>query len=264
MSYASTLVALENLKSLVDRYVSPGDSGSDEKKELYQDICEAFGQVQDVYETTVGMKNIAVPPGSPGASIYPTYFQAGFFSGRTFHRHQGLSELMMVIGKVRALSKTEQALPTKVSRGDGVFLVHGHDEAVLSTCARFIEKLGLTVTILREQPNKGRTIMGKFLDHAEVGFAVVLLTADDRGGKKSDQYEVQKLRARQNVIFELGFFIGALGTERVCALYEEGVEIPSDYQGVAFVPLDSKQAWRFELAKEMKAAGLPVDLNKAM
>jgi predicted nucleotide-binding protein len=63
------------------------------------------------------------------------------------------------------------------------------------------------------------------------------------------------------VIFELGFFIGKLGRERVCALFETGVEIPSDYAGVVFVELDPRQSWRFEVAKEIRAAGLPVDLN---
>jgi predicted nucleotide-binding protein len=63
------------------------------------------------------------------------------------------------------------------------------------------------------------------------------------------------------VILELGFFLGALGRERVCTLYQEGTEIPSDYQGVLFIPLDAGDGWRFRLAKELKAAGLPVDMN---
>jgi predicted nucleotide-binding protein len=66
---------------------------------------------------------------------------------------------------------------------------------------------------------------------------VVLLTADDRGGPIDQAYEKQSARARQNMIFELGFFIGKLGRDRVCALYEEGVEVPSDYQGVVFYPV---------------------------
>ena len=134
----------------------------------------------------------------------------------------------------------------------------------MQSCARFIEKLGLPLTILREQPNQGRTIIEKFIDYADVGFAVVLLTGDDRGGPVDVPQERQELRARQNVIFELGFFLGKLGRDRVCALYEEGVEVPSDYAGVAFLPLNAGKAWRIELAREMKAAGLPVDLNKAV
>ena len=71
-------------------------------------------------------------------------------------------------------------------------------------------------------------------------------------------------RARQNVIFELGFFIGKLGRDKVCALYETGVELPSDYAGVAFVPLDPAGAWKLELAREMKVARLPIDMNDAV
>jgi predicted nucleotide-binding protein len=70
-----------------------------------------------------------------------------------------------------------------------------------------------------------------------------------------------ELRARQNVILELGFFLGRIDRKRVCALSEDGVEIPSDYDGVLFIPLDSSGAWKLDLAKEIKASGLPVDLN---
>jgi predicted nucleotide-binding protein len=93
---------------------------------------------------------------------------------------------------------------------------------------------------------------------------VILLTGDDRGGMWKASYEEQKPRARQNVILELGFFLGKLGRERVCALYQPGVEIPSDYSGVLFVSLDAGGAWRLALARELKAAGLDIDMNKAV
>lgn len=142
--------------------------------------------------------------------------------------------------------------------GTDVFIVHGHDEAAKQTVARFIEKLKLRPIILHEQPNEGRTVIEKFEDHTNVGFAVVLMTPDDVGASASDKDNL-KPRSRQNVIFELGFFAGKLGRNRVCALYKEGVEIPSDYKGVLFIPMEKE--WRLSLAKEIKAAGLPVDLN---
>lgn len=145
-----------------------------------------------------------------------------------------------------------------------VFIVHGHDERMREMTARYIERFKLKVVILHEQPNKGRTIIEKFTDHADVGFAVVLLTGDDRGGLHDEPYENQQPRARQNVLFELGFFLGLIGRQRVCALYEQGVEIPSDYQGVIFIEADVGGAWKLQLAKEMKEAGLPVDLNDAV
>jgi predicted nucleotide-binding protein len=146
-----------------------------------------------------------------------------------------------------------------------VFLVHGQNDAVREKTARFLEHLDLGLVILQEQADKGRTVIEKFLDHSsEVGFAVVLLTADDRGGPRDGKYEDQRFRARQNVWLELGFFIGKLGRQHVCALCEEGVEIPSDYHGVLFVPLDKEGAWQLKLAREIKTAGIPIDLNKAM
>jgi hypothetical protein len=148
--------------------------------------------------------------------------------------------------------------------GNRVFLVHGHHEAPIHETARFLEGFGLKVTILREQPNSGRTIIEKFIDFSDVGFAVVLLTGDDRGGVFNAPYEELKPRARQNVILELGFFLGKLGRKRVCALYQEGVEIPSDYSGVLFIQLDSGGAWRLALARELKGAGLDIDMNKAV
>jgi len=151
-----------------------------------------------------------------------------------------------------------------VAPGGRVFVVHGHDEGSREAVARFLETLQLVPVVLHEQPNKGRTIIEKFMDYSDVAFAVVLLTADDKGGSvKADITELRP-RARQNVLLELGFFIGALGRDRVCPLYEDGVEIPSDYQGVLFVKLDSAGVWRLLLARELKAAGLPIDLNNAV
>jgi predicted nucleotide-binding protein len=264
MNYEHKLARLEHLKDLLDKYIPVMYSGSEEKTQLHQEICETYGEVADVFDEIIGKQGIEVP-GRGVKSKYPNYFEAGFLSGRTFHTHQGKTELLKVIGRVKTLlSVTQEAPQATAATGNRVFLVHGHNEAALQSCARFIEKLALPLTVLREEPNQGRTIIEKFLDYSDAGFAVVLLTADDRGGPIDQPYDEQLPRARQNVIFELGFFIGKLGRDRVCALYEDGVEVPSDYQGVVFIPLDTRMAWRLELAKEMKAANLPVDLNKAV
>jgi hypothetical protein len=145
-----------------------------------------------------------------------------------------------------------------------VFLVHGHDDKSKHEVARFIERLKLEPIILHEQPNAGRTIIEKFEAHADVGFAVILMTADDRGGPKASPYEQQELRARQNVILELGFFLGALGRDRVCALRENDVEIPSDYNGVVYTILDPQGAWKLDLVREMKQAALPGEWNATL
>jgi predicted nucleotide-binding protein len=143
-----------------------------------------------------------------------------------------------------------------------VFIVHGHNDSLKTASARLVEKLGLEAVILHEQPNRGRTIIEKFLSHSDVAFAIVLLTADDKGGSAKEPSDSFRLRARQNVILELGFFLGKLGRERVVAVYEHEVEIPSDYSGVLFVPYDLSGSWQYGVAKEMREAGLKLDLNK--
>ena len=109
----------------------------------------------------------------------------------------------------------------------------------------------------------GRTLIEKFEQHAQAAFAVILLTPDDVGAMVGEE-EKLKLRARQNMILELGYFLGLLGRDRVCPLIVEGVEIPSDYDGVAYVRLDDSGGWRLDLIRELKAAGIDVDANLAL
>lgn len=142
-----------------------------------------------------------------------------------------------------------------------VFIVHGHDEAAKLEVARFVERLGLEPIVLHEQLNRGQTIIEKFERHAaEAGFAIVLLTPDDMG-YRAGQQDQAVARARQNVILELGFFVGALGRQNVVAL-NKGVEIPTDLQGVIYEPMDERGAWRTNLAREMRSAGIAVDMNR--
>lgn len=141
-----------------------------------------------------------------------------------------------------------------------IFVVHGRNNALRESVARFLEKIRLTPIILHEQPNRGRTIIEKFVDYSDVGFAIVLMTGDDLGAFR-DSPEATRPRPRQKVVLELGFFLGRLGRERVAVLYEEGVEIPSDYEGVVFTPIDPGGAWRFLIAREMRSAVVPLDLN---
>lgn len=177
---------------------------------------------------------------------------------------QSLLERLELIPELHSAVEPQPIERPETVIGSDVFIVHGHDEAAKSEVARFIEKIRLNAVILHEQSNQGLTVIEKFERHAaRSGFAVVLLTPDDIAAPKSDPSKTQ-LRARQNVILELGYFCGSLGREKVCVLYKNGVEIPSDYFGVLYVEHDSAGAWHLRLAKELKQAGLDVDLNDAM
>lgn len=177
--------------------------------------------------------------------------------------------LERMLDKVELLkSNIEEAPPSRDTFSaintdtEDIFIVHGHNTSVLQTVARTIEKLGLRPIILHEQANSGRTIIEKFESHANVGFAIVLLTDDDEGKLRTDID--LKSRARQNVVLELGYFIGRLGRNRVLPLHAEGVELPSDIHGLLYIPIDKNDTWKFAIVKELKAAGYTVDANNIL
>lgn len=159
-------------------------------------------------------------------------------------------------GQVTATkAKEETTIPTP----ETVFLVHGHDEAAKYQVARVLRQLtGTEPVILDEQASRGRTLVEKFEQHANSArYAVVLLTPDDVGGPQDG---APHPRARQNVVFELGYFVGALGRGYVAVL-NNGVERPSDIDGLVYIPYPIGH-WSVRLGKEMQAAGVTVDLNQ--
>ena len=172
------------------------------------------------------------------------------------------SGIMNIVIGVTAMAEGGGAalgFPLLVGRRD-VFVVHGHDEIAKLEVARLLERLDLNPIILHEQPNEGRTIIEKFEFYSDVAYAIVILTPDDMGYLGGHANAVRP-RARQNVVFELGYFVGRLGRRHVCALYKEGVEIPSDLHGVLYIPMESQGAWKLSIVKEMKQVGMEVDLN---
>jgi predicted nucleotide-binding protein len=104
-------------------------------------------------------------------------------------------------------------------------------------------------------------VIEKVEAHSSVGFAIVLLTPDDEGAL---QGEALQPRARQNVLLELGFFIGKLDRSRVCTLKVGNLEIPSDWRGVVDEAFDASGGWKQTVARELQAAGYDVDWNKVM
>jgi predicted nucleotide-binding protein len=157
--------------------------------------------------------------------------------------------------------KTETEV-TQSGMSNKVFIVHGHDDTAKEKVARFLEKDGFEVVILHEQPNAGRTIIEKIETYTDVAYGVVLYTPCDKGRAKEESVKNEANRARQNVVFEHGYLIAKLGRERVCALVKADVETPGDISGVVYIRMDDGEAWKIELAREMKNAGLSVDANK--
>lgn len=158
--------------------------------------------------------------------------------------------------------RPSKALAQEEQDRRNVFVVHGHDEAIKQSVARVLEKLELSPIILHEQADGGKTIIEKFEKNAsEVGFAIVLMSPDDQGYSKAEGAKKAKPRARQNVVMELGYFIGKLGRDKVMVLKRGDVEEPSDINGVVYTLFDDHDGWQQKLVRELRAAGYTVDAN---
>jgi predicted nucleotide-binding protein len=181
-----------------------------------------------------------------------------------------LTNLKKLHGKAELLKSSienqEKAMDKQPAEGktSKIFIVHGHNEHIRTEVAMTLGKLGLEPIILSEQPNQGQTVIEKFELHSDVGFAVILLTGDDLGRVKTAESDQDRYRARQNVILEMGYFIGKLSRSNVFPLYEDGVELPSDLHGILYNVIDEGKTWKFKLVKELIAAGYKVDANNIL
>ena len=140
-----------------------------------------------------------------------------------------------------------------------IFVVHGHDGLLKEEVARFLEKIDLDPIILSEQANQGRTIIEKLESNADVSSAIILLTSDGIGRGKNETTE--KSRARQDVIFEVGYFIGRLSRKNVILIADSEIELPSDIAGMVY---HSKDKWDMDVLRDLRAAGYNIDANKLL
>lgn len=161
-----------------------------------------------------------------------------------------------------SFSRTDAQISENFSKtlGKKIFIVHGHNNEMKEAVARLLENKKFEPIIFHEQANKGRTIIEKLIQEGNtVSFAIILLSGDDifqtTEGKKV-------VRTRQNVILELGYFLGILGKERVFVLYstDNDFEMPSDFHGVLYTEYDKYGAWKTELCKELIAIGHYIQL----
>lgn len=136
-----------------------------------------------------------------------------------------------------------------------IFIVHGHDHHLRNEVHLFLQRVtGTNPVVLDFEASGGKTLIEKFEAKAsEASVAVVLLTPDDIGAAKSSPSDLQP-RARQNVVFEMGFFVGSLTRSRVITI-NDGVETPSDVAGLVYIPRDAPN-WYEKLRKELVAAGV--------
>jgi predicted nucleotide-binding protein len=146
-----------------------------------------------------------------------------------------------------------------------VFVVHGHDEVAKTNLEIFLREIGLEPVVLHGQADEGLTIIEKFEKHSDVGYAFILLTPDEISyvkteESKEDNTRKKEFRARPNVIFEFGYFVGKLGRSRVCCLSTGDVSLPSDVSGVIYKKFTkSIEEVAYSIMKDLKASAYEID-----
>lgn len=139
-----------------------------------------------------------------------------------------------------------------------IFIIHGHDDHLKKEVQLLLSRAELDDIVLHEQPDKGRNVIDKLIEETEsASYAIALLCPED-------EIENGTKRARQNVILEVGYFLGKLGKSKVRLIKKGDVEIPSDLKGILYTEYDEKRNWKTNILKEIQAAGIDIDMNKIL
>ena len=150
-------------------------------------------------------------------------------------------------------SKRPKSISSSSALSNRIFVVHGHDHATKTELEVFLTSLGIEPVVLHRQPDQGRTLIEKFEQHADVGFAFILLTPDDVA-YKADQETLADVDRKKE-------FRARLGRRRVCCLVKGEVARPSDIDGLVYKAIpESIEAIGFSIIKELKAAGYTIKI----
>ena len=162
--------------------------------------------------------------------------------------------------RIEEFSK-KQGLHTHLPpKGDKIFIIHGHDEGKWRELQDILEGLNQEIVVLKEEPSAGETIIEKFEKLADdCCYAFALITPDDFVKKEGNMYS----QPRPNVLFELGWFYGRFGRDRVCIIKKADTEMPSDLSGILSINILEGVSERFkEIQDELQRIGLITDHNK--
>jgi predicted nucleotide-binding protein len=173
--------------------------------------------------------------------------------------------------RVRELLGLDSAVPAAAAAAEPartsrkVFVVYGHDATSRTQLEAMLRRWELDPLILDQLPSEGQTLIEKLEKYqSDVCFGVVLATPDDEGNTVGRTDE-KKLRARQNVVLELGLLLAKLGRAKVAILLknQEKMERPSDIQGLIYLPFtDDVAETKVQLAKEMAKQGVAIEVER--
>lgn len=220
-------------------------------------------QYADEYSSWSGVMVIGTGPSPLGEQIAEHFRDID----EKIHRIESMIERLELIPVAASanLQTSSQELSQHLHSGERskkVFIVHGHDDAAKANLEALLREIGLEPIVLHRQPDEGKTIIEKFEKHSDVSYAFILLTPDDVAYPRAqesvpDNGRSKEYRARPNVIFEFGYFVGKLGRQNVCCLYTGDVVLPSDVSGMVYKRYASNvEEAGMSIQRDLRAAGL--------
>jgi predicted nucleotide-binding protein len=129
-----------------------------------------------------------------------------------------------------------------------LFLSHGAHDPAGESIVQFMQQLALPVVTADLNNGLVESLEGR----SDMSFVIVMNspTAD------------QKAAVSDHVMFKLGYCAGKMGLKRMCMMDSAAHAAVSETHGIPHVPVDAGGGWQLHLARQMKRAGLDIDLNK--
>jgi len=165
----------------------------------------------------------------------------------------------------RAVAETAVSYSATKER---VFVVYGHDIQSREQLELVLHKLNLNPFVLANTSGRGLTIIEALeeeivKEHTDkCRFGIVLLTPDDVGYSREEGPDKAEPRARQNVVLEMGMLIAALGRSNVVILKKGHLEVPSDANGILYLPFnDHVKETVPKLVDRLRAAGFELSAD---
>ncbi len=172
-----------------------------------------------------------------------------------------------IIEEKKLFGKSEKRGNMKKKNTIKIFITHGHDNDFRNAVELFLKNNNIEVVILEKMVSKGKAIIEKLEQNSDVKCAIVLISPDDELTMKENTI----YRARQNVIWEFGFFAGLLSRDKLIFIKNPftkenknvTIELPSNMEGLIWINYDkSNRNWKIELSKELNEIGYSVDSAK--
>lgn len=227
------------------------ESQTDDELELPSEFEKAKSYAYDIY------KRVA-KKGSEGYDIVWRFFperHASIDSRISDFNDQVLPYFIEAIKDIVNANPEFESDEIQKVHGNTVFIIHGHDHYLKTEVQLLLERVGVLNVVLHEKADGGRNIIDKLIEESNsANYAIALISPDDTLNDGSK-------RARQNVILEIGYFLGKLGKSRVRLIKKGESEMPSDLNGILYENYDKSGSWKLKLCKELLYAGIALDLK---